>query len=72
MDSSTEKITPVFALKIAGVSAVVDGQCTLTLESGQEVSDPLVVSEAYIHKYNPEPGGYYIMCENGLGLYSPG
>ena len=65
-----DKITPAFALKIAGVSAVVEGQCTLTLEGGQEVSDPLVVSEEYVKKYDPQPGGYYIMCENGLGLYS--
>lgn len=70
MESSTEKITPVFALKIADVSAVVDGQCTLTLESGQEVSDPIVVSEEYVQKYDPQPGGYYIMCEGGIGLYS--
>ena len=70
MESNVEKITPVFALKIASVSEVTDGQCTLTLESGQEVSDPVVVSEEYMQKYDPQPGGYYIMCENGIGLYS--
>lgn len=70
MESSFEKITPVFALKIASVGEIVDGQCTLTLESGQEVSDPVVVSEEYVQKYDPQPGGYYIMCENGIGMYS--
>lgn len=70
MESNVEKITPVFALKIANVGEIVDGQCTLTLESGQEVSDPVVVSEEYVQKYDPQPGGYYIMCENGIGLYS--
>lgn len=70
MESNVEKITPVFALKIASVGEIVDGQCTLTLESGQEVSDPIVVSEEYVQKYDPQPGGYYIMCENGIGLYS--
>lgn len=70
MESIVEKITPVFALKIASVGEIVDGQCTLTLESGQEVSDPVVVAEEYVQKYDPQPGGYYIMCENGVGLYS--
>ncbi|MBQ5166184.1 MULTISPECIES: hypothetical protein [Klebsiella] len=70
MESNVEKITPVFALKIASVGEIVDGQCTLTLESGQEVSDPIVVSEEYVQKYDPQPGGYYIMCEGGIGLYS--
>lgn len=70
MESNVEKITPVFALKIANVGEIVDGQCTLTLESGQEVSDPVVVSEEYVQKYDPQPGGYYIMCENGIGMYS--
>ena len=65
-----EKITPVFALKIASVGDVTDGQCTLTLESGQDVSDHIVVTEEYAQKYDPQPGGYYIMCENGIGLYS--
>lgn len=65
-----EKIIPVFALRIATVGEVKDGQCTLTLESGQDVSDPVVVTEEYIQKYDPQPGGYYIMCSNGTGLYS--
>ncbi|CAK1257385.1 unknown function [Klebsiella phage vB_Kpn_K24PH164C1] len=65
-----DKITPVFALRIASVGDIVDGQCTLTLESGQDVSDPIVVPAEYVHKYSPEPGGYYIMCTNGVGMYS--
>ena len=70
MESNVEKITPVFALKIASVGDITDGQCTLILESGQEISDPIVVTEEYIQKYDPQPGGYYIMCEGGNGLYS--
>ncbi|HBX8732022.1 TPA: hypothetical protein MII57_13540 [Klebsiella pneumoniae] len=65
-----EKMIPVFALRIANVGDVTDGQCTLTIEGGQDVSDPVVVTEEYIQKYNPQPGGYYIMCSNGVGLYS--
>ncbi|CAH3267712.1 TPA: hypothetical protein L9R01_001608 [Klebsiella pneumoniae] len=65
-----EKITPVFALKIVRIGEVANGQCTLTLESGQDVSDPVVVTEEYLQKYDPQPGGYYIMCEGGIGLYS--
>lgn len=65
-----EKITPVFALRIASIGEVANGQCTLTLESGQDVSDPVVVTEKYLQKYDPQPGGYYIMCSNGVGLYS--
>lgn len=70
MESNVEKITPVFSLKIASVGNVTDGQCTLILESGQEISDPIVVTEEYIQKYDPQPGGYYIMCEGGNGIYS--
>lgn len=70
MESNVEKIIPVFALKIASVGDITDGQCTLILESGQEISDPIVVTEEYIQKYDPQPGGYYIMCEGGVGLYS--
>lgn len=70
MESNVEKIIPVFALKIANVGGITDGQCTLILESGQEISDPIVVTEEYIQKYDPKPGGYYIMCEGGIGLYS--
>lgn len=69
MESNVEKNTPVFSLKIASVGDVTDGQCTLILESGQEISDPIVVTEEYMQKYDPQPGGYYIMCEGGSGLY---
>ncbi|HFU6581374.1 TPA: hypothetical protein ACYVCC_000006 [Klebsiella pneumoniae] len=65
-----EKIIPVFALRIATIGEIIDGQCILTIESGQDVSDPVVVTEEYIQKYAPQPGGYYIMCVNGVGLYS--
>lgn len=61
-----EKITPVFALKIVSIGEVANGQCTLTLESDQDVSDPVVVTEEYLQKYDPQPGGYYIMCEGGM------
>ncbi|UEW68244.1 hypothetical protein [Klebsiella phage vB_KpnS-VAC112] len=70
MESNVEKITPAFELKIASVGDITDGQCALILESGQEISDPIVVTEEYIQKYDPQPGGYYIMCEGGNGLYS--
>ena len=65
-----EKITPVFALRIANVGDVIDEQCILTICRNQDISDPVVVTKDYIQKYNPKPGGYYIMCEGGIGLYS--
>ncbi|RRF73333.1 hypothetical protein EAO18_26640 [Klebsiella pneumoniae] len=61
---------PSICVKIVRIGEVANGQCTLTLESGQDVSDPVVVTEEYLQKYDPQPGGYYIMCEGGIGLYS--
>lgn len=29
------------------------------------------VSESYLNKHNPEPGGYYVLYEDGYESYSP-
>lgn len=70
LNGNIDKITPVFMLKIQSVGEVIDGNCIITLEAGQEVTDPIVVSSDFIDKHNPEPGGYYIMCQCGHGFYS--
>lgn len=63
-------LIPVFAIKIKSVTNVVNGQATITPEPGQEITDPITVTEAFMEKFKPQPGGYYIMCEGGVGLYS--
>lgn len=32
---------------------------------------PLPVLKAYVHKHNPQPGGYYVVYEDGYASYSP-
>lgn len=65
-----DKITPVFALEIATVSNIVDGQSVIYFVENPDYNDPIVVTEEYIKKYSPRPGGLYIACSNGVGLYS--
>lgn len=64
------RIVPVFAIKIGAITSVLDGQATITPEPGQEIEDPITVTVEFVEKYDPQPGGYYIMCEGGIGLYS--
>lgn len=63
-------LIPVFAIKIESVTNVVNGLATITPEPGQEITDPITVMAAFMEKFKPQPGGYYIMCEGGVGLYS--
>ncbi len=63
-------IIPVFAIKIGSITNVINGQVTITPEEGQKIADPITVTAAFVEKYNPQVGGYYIMCEGGLGMYS--
>lgn len=32
---------------------------------------PFVLSEDFIKKFNPQPGGYYVVYEDGYKSYSP-
>lgn len=62
---------PVFVLRIADVQPIEDSDYyTVVLEPGQAISDNLVVPAEYVQKYGPVPGGYYVMCSDGSGLYS--
>ena len=63
-------LIPVFAIKIESVTNVENGQAIITPEPGQEIKDPITVTAAFVEKFNPQAGGYYIMCEGGAGLYS--
>ena len=63
-------LIPVFAIKIESVTNVVNGQAIITPEPGQEITDPITVTATFMEKFKPQPGGYYIMCEGGVGLYS--
>ncbi|MBZ7441713.1 hypothetical protein FMK91_05725 [Klebsiella grimontii] len=66
-----EKLVPVFLLKISSVEEYAEsGKCVLSFEPGQDIKDQIIVSEEYINKYSPNVGGYYIMCSNGVGMYS--
>lgn len=65
-----EKLVPVFLLKIATVTATDSSGAVLTFEEGQDISDPVTVDAAYVTKYSPQAGGYYVMCSNGVGMYS--
>ena len=42
----------------------------ITPDNEQEITDPITVTAAFMEKFKPQPGGYYIMCEGGVGLYS--
>ena len=33
---------------------------------------PFTVSAEYVSKHNPQPGGYYVVYEDGYKSYSPG
>lgn len=40
--------------------------CTLVTSSGS-----IPVSETFMYKHNPEPGGYFVVYEDGYQSYSP-
>ena len=66
-----EKLVPAFLLKIADIKPGNEADTyVFTFEPGQAVEDPLIVPAAFYDKYSPKVGGYYIMCTNGVGLYS--
>lgn len=32
---------------------------------------PILVDDAYLAKHNPQPGGYYVVYDDGYASYSP-
>ncbi|MBD8355607.1 hypothetical protein D5Y64_09915 [Klebsiella pneumoniae] len=66
----TDSITPVYAIQIGSITDVEGGFAVITPQPNQKISDRITVTETFVEKFNPQPGGYYIMCEGGIGLYS--
>lgn len=73
-DKTTNKnvLIPAYAIIIKSISDVDGGFAVITPDNEQEITDPITVTAAFVEKYNPQPGGYYVMCVNGVGLYSGG
>lgn len=46
-----------------------DGQATITPE--EEGFAPFKVPSAYVRKHNPQPGGYYVVYDDGYASWSP-
>lgn len=65
-----EGFIPVFAVNIKSITKNEDGSSVIEPAEGQKITDNIYVTESFVQKFNPKPGGYYIMCEGGLGLYS--
>lgn len=65
-----DSITPVYAIKIGSITEPEGGFSVITPSEGNNFSDKVTVTEAFVQKYRPKPGGYYILCEGGIGLYS--
>ena len=63
-------LVPAYAIRIKAVTDIDGGFAVITPDDEQEITDPITVTAAFIEKYNPQPGGYYIMCVNGVGLYA--
>lgn len=66
----TNSIIPVYAIKIGSISEPEGGFSVITPAEGDNFSDKVTVTEAFVQKHSPKPGGYYILCEGGFGLYS--
>lgn len=63
----------VWALKIADVDYGQGEPDTLfaTITPADEGYGPFVVDEAYLNRYKPEVGGYYVVYEDGYKSFSP-
>ncbi|MET6621177.1 hypothetical protein WH002_03630 [Klebsiella michiganensis] len=63
-------LVPAYVIRIKAVTDIDGGFAVITPDDEQEITDPITVTAAFVEKYNPLPGGYYIMCVNGVGLYA--
>lgn len=68
--SDGNKMKAALIIKIKSVSEVDGGFATITPEENQDISDSITVTASFIEKYTPQPGGFFIMCEGGVALYS--
>ena len=53
----------------AGENRDTDGSAMITPE--EEGFDPIYLSPGFIHKHQPQVGGYYVVYEDGYVSYSP-
>jgi len=58
----------VEAAKIVSIEVVVDGSALLHVADGL---DNIHVSETYLAKHEPQPGGYYVRYPDGYESFSP-
>lgn len=63
-------LIPAYVIRIKSITADDGGFAVITPDDEQEITNPITVTAAFVEKYNPQPGGYYVMCEGGVGLYS--
>lgn len=63
----------VYALKIAEIRRRPFGNAGVehTLVPADEGYAPFVLSLEYLEKHDPEPGGYYVVYDDGYKSYSP-
>lgn len=58
----------VQAGKVVNFDINNEGDHFLTLEG---IGKPVFVTNAYMHKHQPELGGYYVLYEDGYESFSP-
>lgn len=58
----------VWALKIEDVKRLGGQAVIFPAEEGYA---PFDVSEEYVTKHNPQPGGYFVVYEDGYNSFSP-
>jgi hypothetical protein len=62
----------VHALKIRNVAQVIDGfNSHYELIPEDEQYDPVVITEEWKTKHDPQPGGYYVVYDDGYTSFSP-
>ena len=59
----------VHALKIKYVEANADGEWTIIPDDPRYTA--FVIPAEYLAKHSPQPGGYYVVYEDGYKSYSP-
>ena len=59
----------VLALKIKSIQYHADLSATITPDD--EGYDSFIVDNDYLQKHSPQPGGYYVVYNDGYKSYSP-
>lgn len=62
----------VWALKIAEIEVVhIESGAHKEITPADDSYVPFIIDWAYFNKHNPQPGGYYMVYEDGYKSYSP-